>query len=189
MTTDSCFWQNKVNSAEGYFVCKRTPKHYGNKNSVTGYHYITLKTISGEYQTILFHRAIWKSANRQEIPLKMHICHRDDDIHNNQISNLFCATASSNIRQSVRNRKTCHPNSRMGKKVGVQAIYPDGKTKDFLSMTAAAAELHVSRPVIGKILSPAPLHKYYRYAYDPQGNRYKFVETRQNGETMSHKSD
>lgn len=187
--TDSCFWQNKVNITEGYFVCKRNPTNYGNVNSVTGYHYITLKQLSGEYKTMLHHRAIWMASNRQQIPKKMQICHKDDDVHNNRISNLFCDTASNNLKQSVKNRKSKHPNTRMGKKVCVQAIYPDGKTKDFLSMTAAARELNVSRPVIGKIISPAPLHKYYQYAYDRKGNRYKFVEIKLKDETLPHKGD
>ena len=185
MTTDddSCFWQNRVNTSQGYFVTKRSKQHYGNVNKITGYRYITLKTLLGGYKTVLFHRAIWMAANRQQIPENMHICHMDHNKDNNCISNLFCDTATNNLRASVKNRKKKHPNTRMGTKICVQAINDSGKTMNFTSMTQAAKELRVSRPVIGKIISKAPLHKYYHYAYDPHGTKYKFVEITKDDET------
>jgi len=169
----SCFWQNKVNIDEGYFVCKLNPRNYGYKNPTTGYHSVTLKKLTGGYETVLVHRAIWMAANRQKIPKNMHICHQNDIPSDNRICNLKCDTARNNILASIKNRPKTR--KRNGHKTKVRAIFENGDTKDYKSMTAAANELNVSRPVIGKILSTDPVNKYYHYAYDDENNKYKFV--------------
>lgn len=173
---NSCFWENKVNTEEGFFVCTRNSKNYGNRNSLTGYHGITLKTLSGEYESMGIHRAIWMAANRQRIQKGMHICHRNDDPSDNRISNLYCDTPKNNVLASIKNRSKTR--KRFGHKTKVRAVFESGNTKDYTSMTAAAKELGVSRPVIGKILSDDPVNKYYHYAYDDQKNKYKFVRVK-----------
>ena len=173
---NSCFWQNKVNTENGYFVCQRNAKNSGSKNQVTGYYSVTLKTLSGAYEPVLVHRGIWMAANRQLIPKNMHICHKNHDKSDNLIANLFCDTAQNNVIASVPNRPKTR--KRVGHKTRVKAIFEDGKSKEFKSLTAAANELRVSRPVIGKILSTDPVNKYYHYAYDEEKTRYKFVRVK-----------
>ena len=173
---NSCFWQNKVSTEFGYFVCKRNTKNFGYKNPNTGYHSITLKKHTGGYETVLMHRGIWMAANQQTIPKNMHICHKNHDKSDNRISNLFCDTARNNILASVANRPKTR--KRDGYKTKVKAIFENGDTKEFKSLTAAANELKVSRPVIGKILSTDPVNKYYHYAYDDENNKYKFVRVK-----------
>ncbi len=171
---NSCFWENKVNTEEGFFVCKRNSKNYGNKNPITAYRSITLKILGGGFESMGIHRAIWMAANRQRIPKGMHICHRNDDPSDNRISNLYCDTPKNNVLASIKNRPKTR--KRFGHKTKVRAVFENGATKDFISMTAAANELQVSRPVIGKILSTDPVNKYYHYAYDDLKNKYKFVQ-------------
>lgn len=170
---NSCFWQNKVCTEKGYFVCKRNSENYGYKNPETGYHSITLKLPDRGFETVLVHRAIWMAANRQTIPKNMQICHKNHNKSDNSISNLFCDTAKNNVLASVKNRQKTR--KRHGYKTRVKAIFENGDTKEFNSLTAAANDLKVSRPVIGKILSTDPVNKYYHYAHDDQNNKYKFV--------------
>ena len=170
---NSCFWKNLVNTEEGFFVCPRNKRNFGNRNSITGYYTITLKNNDGDFETLLMSRAIWMAANRQRIPKHLQICHLNDDPSVNKISNLFCDSARNNVLQSIKNRKPTR--KRNGHKTKVQAIYPNGNKKTFKSLTACANELNVSRPVIGKILSLDPVNKYYHYAHDNEKNKYTFV--------------
>lgn len=162
-----------MNTEEGYFIGIRGEKLFGNRSKLTGYHTVGLKKNDGSFQTILMSRAIWMAANQKRVPKHMQICHIDDNPSNNRISNLLADTASRNVLQSLKNRKGTR--TRNGYKTKVEAIFPDGKRKVFESLTACANELNVSRPVIGKILSDDPVHKYYHYAYSPEKEKYQFV--------------
>ena len=131
---NSCFWQNKVSTENGFFVCKRNPENYGYKNSRTGYYSITLKLLDKGFETLLIHRAIWMAANRQRIPKNMQICHRNHDKSDNRISNLFCDTAKNNVLASVKNRQKTR--KRDGYKTKVKAIFENGDSKEFNSLTS-----------------------------------------------------
>ena len=173
---NSYFWKNKVNTEDGYFIGMRGKKLFGNRHKLTGYHTISLKKNDNTFETVLLSRAIWMAANQKRIPKHQQICHVDDNPSNNKISNLLADTPSRNILQSIPNRKGTR--RRNGLRTKVEAIYPDGKRKVFESLTACAKELNVSRPVIGKIISDDPIHKYYHYAYNAEREKYQFIRVK-----------
>ena len=170
---NSFFWQNKVNTEGGYFIGMTGKKLFGNCGKLSGYHTVTLKKNEGGFEALLLSRAIWMAANHKRVPKHQQICHLNHNTGDNRICNLLADSAKNNVLQSVQNRKGTR--KRDSYRTEVVAIYPDGKRKQFKSLTECAKELNVSRPVIGKILSNDPLHKYYHYAYNPDNEKYQFV--------------
>ena len=165
------FYEAPCNTELGCFTTPRIKQNYGRADPVTGYLSINLKLNNGKRKNELVHRAVWQSFFNTAIPKKFVIMHMDDCVSNNSIKNLRLGTVKENVLQSLKNRPKTRKNPG---KTKVQAIDEEGNIFLYDSMTAAANDLGVSRPTIGKILDPRPRYKYYKRCTAPDGKKFAF---------------
>ena len=165
------FYQSPCNAELGCFSTPRIKENYGRRDPVTGYYSINLKLKNGIRKNELVHRAVWQSFYDTAIPKGFVIMHLDDCVSNNSIKNLRLGTVRENVLQSLKNR----PKTRVYPgKTKVQAIDEMNNVFLYDSMTAAAKDLGVSRPTIGKILDTRPRYKYYKRCTAPDGKKFAF---------------
>jgi hypothetical protein len=165
------FYDAPCNTQLGCFATPRIKENFGRADPVTGYHSISLKLSDGTRKNELVHRAVWQSFYNTAIPKNFVIMHLDDCVSNNSIKNLRLGTVKENVLQSLKNRPSTRQNPG---KTKVQAIDEQGNNFFYDSMTAAATDLCVSRPTIGKILDSRPQYKYYKRCTAPDGKKFAF---------------
>lgn len=85
----------------------REIKGYVNRN---GYIQVSLKDISGKWNTYSLHRVIWYYFNG-EIPEDLQVNHKDEDKTNNRLSNLNLMTPKENCNWGTRNERAAKTQS------------------------------------------------------------------------------
>ena len=89
---------------QGLIYSTKTNRFIGSKHPKGGYLHCSLTADDGTVTTTTIHRVIWTAVNG-EIPQDMEINHKDEDNHNNKISNLELVTRKENINFGTRNER------------------------------------------------------------------------------------